>query len=180
LERPIPTKRLVFIGDSLTEWYDWDRRFPDCNVTNLGVSGEMVEEMLDRRALIRSRAGNPDFVFLMTGINNVLQERYAIAGPYREIVRTFTAWWKHTTIVIESLLPVNYAWIGNDIVRDINRRLQEIANEFGGRYLDVHAAFLAPGEETLPGLLSEDGVHLTSKGYEVWARSVEGFLLASS
>jgi lysophospholipase L1-like esterase len=169
-------KRLVFIGDSLTEWYDWDRRFPNYAVMNLGMSGETVEELLDRRTLIRSRAGNPDFVFLMTGINNVLQERYNITGPYREIVRNFTTWWKGATIVVQSLLPVDYSWINNDIIRDSNRHLQDIAKEYGAEYLDVYSRFVDENGRPRNGYLSDDGVHLANTGYEAWAREVETFL----
>ena len=62
---------LVFIGDSLTQWGDWERRFPGYQVTNLGISGETVEGLLARRARIRARIENPDVIFLMTGINNL-------------------------------------------------------------------------------------------------------------
>jgi len=169
-------KKLVFIGDSLTEWFDWDRRFPACEVVNLGISGETVEELLDRRDLIREQAGNPDLVFLMTGINNVLQERYAITGPYREIVRNFTTWWKSATVVVQSLLPVDYSWISNDTIRDLNRQLKDIAHEQGADYLDVFAAFVDKDGRPIAGYLSDDGVHLASKGYEVWAKVVEEYL----
>lgn len=172
-----PGKRsLVLIGDSLTEWYDWRRRFPEYDVTNLGISGETVEELLDLRSLIRTRAGSPDWVFLMSGINNILQERYQISGPYREIVRNFTSWWKKATIVVQSLLPVDYSWISNDSIRDINRQLRIIAGEQGVAYLDIYAAFVDPSGNVRRGLLSDDGVHLSSKGYDAWAEEVERFL----
>ena len=80
-------KHLVFIGDSLTEWGDWEQRFPGYNVTNLGISGETVEGLLARRERIRTKIENPDFVFLMTGINNIATGHYDIFPPYREIVR---------------------------------------------------------------------------------------------
>jgi lysophospholipase L1-like esterase len=169
-------KNLVFVGDSLTEWFDWQGRFPDHEVTNLGISGETVEELLERRDLIRSRAGDPDLVFLMTGINNILQEQYGITGQYREIVRSFTTWWKGATVVVQSLLPVEYAWVDNETIRDINRHLGEIAQEYGAAYLDVYSAFVDAAGSVKAGLLSEDGVHLAAKGYEVWAKVVEGFL----
>jgi lysophospholipase L1-like esterase len=169
-------KHLVFIGDSLTEWFNWQRRFPDHDVTNLGISGETVEELLERRYLIRSNVGNPDTVFLMTGINDVLQERLDIIEPYREIVRNFTTWWKGATIVVQSLLPVDSAWVKNDLIRDINGQLAEIARDFDAEYLDVYSAFVDDEGRVKPGLLSDDGVHLATKGYEVWANVVEKFL----
>jgi lysophospholipase L1-like esterase len=112
----------------------------------------------------------------MTGINNVLQERYDVTGPYREIVRNFTTWWKGATIVVQSLLPVEYSWISNDMIRDINRRLEGIARDAGAHYLDVYGAFVDAEGTPKAGLLSDDGVHLANKGYEVWATVVERFL----
>lgn len=166
-------KTLVFIGDSLTEWFDWQKRFPGDRVLNLGISGETIEELLDRRDRIREIVKDPDLVFLMTGINNILMERYDITAPCREIVRNCTTWWKGATVVVQSLLPVEMPWISNDIVRDVNRRLEQIAREFGAWYLDVYGVFVDANGGVKAGLLSDDGVHLSNKGYEVWAKEVE-------
>ena len=169
-------KHLVFIGDSLTEWFDWQECFPAHRVLNLGISGETVEELLDRRDYIRSRVESPDIIFLMTGINNILSERYDITGPYREIVRNLTTWYKGATVVVQSLLPVDMPWIKNGTIRTINRHLAEIAREHGAEYLDVYAAFTDANGVPKPGLLSDDGVHLAGKGYDVWAKTVEIYL----
>ncbi|MHB8846151.1 MAG: GDSL-type esterase/lipase family protein [Nitrospirota bacterium] len=169
-------KNLIFIGDSLTEWYDWQERFPNYPVLNLGISGETVEGMLERRDHIRSRIESPFAIFLMTGINNVLSEQYDITRPYAEIVRNLTTWFKGTKIVVQSLLPVDMPWIKNDTIRLINRHLAEIANEHGVEYLDVYAAFTDEDGNPKPGLVSDDGVHLANKGYDVWAKVVEKYL----
>lgn len=167
---------LVFIGDSLTEWYDWQERFPRHTVVNLGISGETVEEMLERREYIRERAGEPDYVFLMTGINNVLSERFDITAPYSELVRNFTTWWKGAKIVVQSLLPVDMPWISNAMVRDLNRHLAEISREHGAEYLDIYSRFMDSNGKPKKGYLSDDGVHLANKGYQVWAKTVEEYL----
>jgi lysophospholipase L1-like esterase len=143
---------------------------------NLGISGETVEELLDRRDRIRKLVDSPDRVFLMTGINNILMERYDIAAPYAEIVRNFSTWWKDARIVVQSLLPVEMPWVGNDLISDVNRRLSDIAREQRADYLDIYARFVDENGSPQPGLLSEDGVHLASKGYEVWALEVEKYL----
>jgi lysophospholipase L1-like esterase len=169
-------KHLVFIGDSLTEWFDWQERFPAYRVLNLGISGETVEELLGRRDRIRSRVESPDFIFLMTGINNILSESYDITRPYAEFVRNLTTWYKGATVVVQSLLPVDMPWIKNDTIRTINRYLAEIAREHNAEYLDVYAAFTDANGNPKPGLLSDDGVHLAGKGYDVWAKTVENYL----
>jgi lysophospholipase L1-like esterase len=173
-------KHLVFIGDSLTEWYDWQERFPAYRVTNLGISGETVEELLDRRDHIRARIENPDVIFLMTGINNILSERYDITVPYREIVRNLTTWYKGAKVVVQSLLPVDMPWINNDTIRTINYSLSHIAIEHDAEYLDVYGHFIDENGKSKRGLLSDDGVHLASKGYEVWAEAVEKYLKQGS
>jgi lysophospholipase L1-like esterase len=173
-------KHLIFIGDSLTEWYDWQERFPAYRVMNLGISGETVEELLDRRDHIRSRVESPDIIFLMTGINNILSERYDIMGPYAEFVRNLTTWYKGATIVVQSLLPVDMPWIRNDTIRTINRHLAELAREQGAEYLDVYSSFVDENGSPIPGLLSDDGVHLAAKGYEAWAKVVESYLRSRS
>ena len=167
---------LVFIGDSLTEWYDWQDRFPAYRATNLGISGETVEELLDRRDFIRERVQGPSVIFLMTGINNILSERYDITVPYREIVRNLKTWYKGATVVVQSLLPVDMPWISNDTIRTINRHLADLAREQAAEYLDVYGHFVDENGRPIRGLLSDDGVHLANKGYEVWAAVVETFL----
>jgi len=172
---PMP-KHLVFIGDSLTEWFDWQRRFPGYTVTNLGISGEPIEGLLARRDRIRSQLDNPDYIFLMTGINNFAMEQYDITDGYREIVRNLTTWYKKATVVVQSILPVDLAWVSNSVIKDTNRRLAEIALEFHAEYLDVYGLFVDPKGNVRSAYLQDDGVHLSGKGYEVWANKVEKFL----
>ncbi|OGW50114.1 MAG: hypothetical protein A2078_00285 [Nitrospirae bacterium GWC2_57_9] len=170
------SKQLVFIGDSLTEWLDWQRRFPDHQVTNLGISGETVEGLLNRRERIRSMITRPDVIFLMTGINNIANEQYEILPSYREIVRNLTTWYKKTTLVIQSILPVDLTWIDNNIIRGTNRKLEQLAREYNSEYLDIYRLFIGPEGNPKSGYLQDDGVHLSSKGYKVWADEVELFL----
>ena len=170
------SKHLVFIGDSLTQWFDWQGRFPGYHVTNLGISGERVEGLIARRERIRSQIGSPDFIFLMTGINNFANGDYDIAGPYREIVRNITTWYKNSTLVVQSILPVALEWIGNDAIKNANRALREIAHECQAEYLDVYGLFVDSRGNPKTGYLSDDGVHLAGKGYEAWANEIERFL----
>jgi lysophospholipase L1-like esterase len=169
-------KHLVFLGDSLTQWFDWQRRFPDFNVTNLGIAGERVEGLIARRERIRSQLGSPDCIFLMTGINNIANGQPDITAPYREIVRNLTTSYKNSKVVVQSILPTALEWISNDAIRDANRSLREIAREYHAEYLDIYSIFVDSEGNPRSGYLSDDGVHLAGKGYEAWANEVERFL----
>jgi len=170
-------KNLVFIGDSLTEWYNWQKRFPEHRITNLGISGEPVESLLDRWDRIRASIDDPDFIFLMTGINNITLEQYDITGPYREIVRNLSTWYKKSKVVIQSILPVALEWISNNSIRETNRHLEQIACEFRVEYLDIYGLFIDSKGNPKNEYLQDDGVHLSRKGYDVWANEVERFLI---
>ena len=170
------TKNLVFIGDSLTQWFDWQRRFPANDVQNLGISGETVEGLLGRRDRIRSQIADPDYLFLMTGINNIANGQNDIIVPYREIVRNLTTWYKTSTVVVQSLLPVTLEWTNNDVIKETNRKIEQIASELGAEYLDIYSLFVDSKGEPRPGYLSDDGVHLAARGYKAWADEVERFL----
>jgi lysophospholipase L1-like esterase len=169
--------KLVFIGDSLTEWFDWQKRFPEHRVANLGISGEPVEGLLARRERIRASIDSPDYLFLMTGINNLASEQYDIIGPYREIVRNLSTWCKKTKIVVQSILPVTLEWIDNNAIKDANYQLEKIAREYHAEYLDVYRLFVNAHGSPKSVYLQEDGVHLSNKGYKVWADEVERFLV---
>ena len=167
---------LAFIGDSLTQWCDWERRFPEHAVTNLGISGEAVEGLVARRERIRARLDHPDFIFLMTGINNIANERYDIIVPYREIVRNLTTWYKQASIVVQSILPVQFNWIDNSMIMDINRLIEQTAHELRVDYLDIYSRFVDKDGNPKNGYLSEDGIHLADKGYDIWVDEVKSYL----
>lgn len=170
-------KNLVFIGDSLTQWFDWQDRFAEHEVTNLGLAGEPVEGVLSRRERIRSQIRNqPDYIFLMTGANNILMGQYGLDDSYREIVRNLSTWYKRSRVVVQSLLPVDQSGPSNAVIRDVNRKFEQIARECNAEYLDVYSRFVDEKGDPKNGYFVDDGVHLSGKGYAAWAETVERYV----
>ena len=60
----------LFLGDSITEQYDLEKYFPDMNVVNSGISGNLTKDIL---AGLKNRAYqyNPSKVFLLIGTNDI-------------------------------------------------------------------------------------------------------------
>ncbi len=144
-------KLLVFIGDSLTEYFDWQNRFPASEVLTLGVSGETVEGLLVRvdRIIpaIQKGGRNPDFIFVMTGINNIAMEDYEIMAGYKAVVTAIAGSFSKSKLVIQSLLPVRIPWIDNTIIRQLNESLKQMAKDFKAEYLDLYPIFMGPGPD---------------------------------
>lgn len=167
---------IVFIGDSLIEYFNWQERFPEYKVMNLGISGETVEGLLGRMNKIISSIVNPEFIFIMAGINNIAMEDSDILESYEKIVSELSVAFKDAVIIVQSILPVSLQWIDNGAIRAINRRLKEIADKFNTEYLDLFSLFVDAMGKPQNNYLLEDGVHLSDKGYDVWTNTVENFL----
>ncbi len=174
------SKNIVFIGDSLTEWFDWQTRFQEHNIKNLGIAGEPVEGLLSRLNHIRKSIGNPDYIFIMTGINNIAMEDYNILNRQKEILEKLSVWFKESVIVVQSILPVMLSWVNNKTIEDINSALQVIAKGFNARYLDIYSFFADKNGEPKGEYLLDDGVHLSNEGYKAWADVIEDFLSQKS
>jgi lysophospholipase L1-like esterase len=172
--------RLLFIGDSLTEYFDWARRFPEFEVTNLGIAGETVEELLGRMSALCASVAGPDIIFLMTGINNIAMEDFGIIETYRAIVKSLTACFTQTRVVIQSILPVRLPWVETGNIAGINRAIEELSNQLSVVYLDLFKLFIDSNGGPIADYLLEDGVHLSSRGYAIWADAVEEFLRSSA
>lgn len=168
-----PRQTLLFVGDSLIEYFDWQERFPGHKVINLGISGETVEGLLSRRDVVIQQAEDPDRIFIMTGINNIAMGFLDLAVSYRKVIDGLKRAFPHAEIVVHSMLPVIFPWISNEEIRRSNEGIRVVARETGATYLDIHPLFLGPEGAPIKACLLDDGVHLSSEGYRLWSAEVE-------
>ena len=166
-------KRIIMIGDSLIEWFDWAARFPEHDVINLGISGETVEWMLDRLPRVTQSYPGADKVFVLTGINNLAMEDTGIIKPYGQALGEFRQEYPEATLYAISLLPTLLAWIKPETIVTMNEKLMELAAEQGATYMDVHSVFL---RHELRELLTEDGIHISQTGYAVLSAEVARYI----
>ena len=169
-------QRLLFIGDSLIEYFDWERRFPDHTVYNLGIAGETVGGLKGRLRRIFANIQPPDKVFIMSGINNLAMGDDHFLDDYREIVRAISSSYPAATIYVLSLLPVLFPYIANEDIGKMNAKLRDMAAQEASFFLDLHAAFLDERGTPVPAYLLDDGVHISDKGYRVWSEDIERLL----
>ncbi len=161
------------MGDSLIEYFQWQRRFPSYEVYNLGVAGETVEDLIYRLPEIVRAYPEPDCVFVMTGINNVAVEDMDFLSNYLQLLKELKQAYTSSRIYIHSLLPVKIEFIDNALIRTVNEKLRDMAEGYGVYYIDLYRLFSDEQGEPKEGLLLDDGVHLSDRGYEVWSKEIE-------
>ena len=169
----VQRKDIVMIGDSLTEFFDWQGRFPRQRVLNLGIAGEPVEGLLRRVSCMHDAIARADLILVMSGINNIAMGDYDIIPKYEKILNTIISDSTGAGVIIESVLPVRLSWLDNVEIEKINSGLQKIAQRKKIRYFDLYSLFVDARGKPIPEYLSEDGVHLSERGYEVWSAAIE-------
>lgn len=170
--------QFLFIGDSLIEFFNWQKRFPDNHVSNFGSAGETAEGLLARLPNIILRSQSPDLVMIMTGTNNIAMEDYGFLLTYEKIIDLLQKSYAQAAIVMTSLLPIELFFLGDAVPR-VNKRLKDLAMDKHILYLDLYPLFLDEETRAITAYYEADGVHLSYQGYEVWARALENTVFRS-
>ena len=171
----IDSSNVVFLGNSLTEYGEWQEFFNNPNIRNRGIAGEFTDGILRRLDPIIS--GTPKQVFLMIGINDLILHRPPhILANYRSIVKKIKTGTPETQLIIQSILPINNTvkntGLSNADVLTLNKGIQEIADDFNLKYVDLHQKFKDDSGK-LNASYTLDGIHLTRAGYEQWIGEIK-------
>jgi len=172
--------QIIFIGDSLTEWGNWDKLFPNKNIVNFGIAGEKTYEILNRIEQIFKY--NPSKIFLMMGINDLGENKSIseIADNYWELVNKVTQKCSNVEFFLISILPVdNNRWKNLGLtptnINTVNKLIKDIAKDFNAKYLNIAPAF-ADKSGYLNNIFTTDGLHLSKDGYKEWKKEIENFI----
>ena len=180
-EPAITSKDIVMLGNSLTEGGgDWGKRLGKENVINRGISGDEVMGVYDR--LHQILPGKPAKLFLLIGVNDVSHDLSTDSIVYR-IDQTLARIQKEspdTKVYLQSLLPINesfnrYKRLTNKTyqISEINARLEALAKEKKITFIDLFPLFVEKGTNVLRKELTNDGLHLNDKGYEIWVNAIK-------
>ena len=181
---PPPAKnenRVLFFGDSITEFWDLASYFPDKPYINRGISGQTTPQML-----IRFRpdaiALKPKVVLILAGINDIagntglmtlamIEDNYASMAELAQV--------NQIQVIFASVIPINnYSSVQRlethspAKIRALNDWLQRYCLEHNHIYLDYYNQMLDP-RGMLKADLADDGLHPNAKGYKVMAQLAE-------
>ncbi len=164
---------ILFIGHSLIEFFDWQKRFPAHRVSNLGVAGETAEGLLSRTDAITKAHPHADLIFIMTGLNNIAMDDFDFFDPCKRIIEKLRAAYPSSRIFVNSLLPVIVEFINNATIQTANKSLKELSTETGAGFLDIYGLYVDEKGRVTRDYFLDDGVHLSNKGYAVWSTAIE-------
>src|ERR1700733_13748808 len=184
LARPAAEEnRVVFVGDSITDYWKLADYFPGNPYVNRGIDGQTTPQML-----VRFRQDvidvHPKVLVVLAGTNDVA----GVTGPARneDIEASYasmaeSARLHHIRVVFASLLPANnyteaakesFALRPRERILALNTWLKDYCAKNGFVYLDYFSAVM-DDKGMLRRDLSDEGLHPNASGYKVMAPLAE-------
>jgi lysophospholipase L1-like esterase len=168
-------RRVIFLGDSITDRWNLAASFPGQPYINRGIGSQVTAQMVLRfhQDVI---ALDPQAVVILAGVNDVqgfLQQETPeqIETNWEAMADLADA--HHIKVVFGSLLPVNdYTEAARDVVRErkpdelraLNSWLRAFCAKRGYAYADYYTA-LVDNRGLLGRAYTNDGVHPLDNGY---------------
>jgi lysophospholipase L1-like esterase len=175
--------RVVFLGDSITDYWKLPDYFPGKPYINRGIDGQTTPEML-----VRFRqdvlALHPKVLVVLAGTNDIAgvtgrtlnEDIEANYASMAELARAH-----RISMVFASVLPVHnythdaeesFALRPRDRILALNKWLKEYCAKNGFVYLDYFSV-LVDERGMLKRALADDGLHPTVAGYKIMATVAE-------
>jgi lysophospholipase L1-like esterase len=181
---------VLFMGDSITDFWRnpegpyagkpvFDKYWGDLKVANFGIAGDTTQGVLYRLQNGEGEGFSPKAVMLMIGTNNTRANSAAeIAEAIGAIVLELQKDFPQAKILLLGIFPRSTPV---DPVRaqiaEINSIIAKLDDGDKVRYLDIGNVFLDSSGTIALDVMS-DGLHPTTKGYELWAEAVKEPLAA--
>jgi lysophospholipase L1-like esterase len=174
---------VLFMGDSITDFWRtpsgpraggpvFDKYYGEMKVANFGISGDTTQGVLYRLKDGEGEGFKPKAIMLMIGTNNNGRNSPPeIAEGIGAVVLEMRKDFPDAKILLLGVFPRVDRPLGPAIT-EINKIISKLHDGKHVFYLDIGAKFL-DADGNIPRDIMSDGLHPTTKGYEIWAEAVK-------
>ncbi|MBT8182997.1 MAG: G-D-S-L family lipolytic protein [Eudoraea sp.] len=169
---------IVFTGSSsIRLWKDLQESFPKHQIVNSGFGGSQASDLLVyTNELILQY--NPGKVFIYEGDNDINDNKRPkeVISVFKEIISKIKDAKPETLIVIISAKPSLARWHLKRKYKSLNRRFNRLCKK--EQYLDYANIWniMLDKKKLRQDIFIEDGLHLNSKGYELWDQIISNYI----
>ena len=169
---------IVFTGSSsIRLWNNLQELFPSYRVVNSGFGGSQAIDLLSyTNELILEY--NPKKVFIYEGDNDLNDSKKPkrIIQVTKEIIAKIRNYIPDARIVIISAKPSLARWHLKRKYKGLNRRFNRLCKkEQDLDYANIWDTML-DGKKLRQDIFIEDGLHMNSKGYELWYQVIKNYV----
>ena len=159
---------ILFLGDSLTDGYNYNIPYPEYFSLNRGIGGDRTDDLIDmlEEAVY---AVNPELVVLLIGGNDVLAGRSDgyILDNIEYIIDKIQ---KNTDakILVQSFYPLGGEWAEKGArMRTLNPCVELLCAEKGCYFIDMYTPLAESPDGDFKPEYTAEGVHLSDAGRKV-------------
>lgn len=172
---PITGDDIVFVGNSITDGAELQELFGMPNIKNRGITSDVISGV-DKR-IVTTLKSRPAKVFLLIGANDISHNLTAsqIAERYEALVKKMKELSPDTKFYLQGIMPINndfkrYKTMAGkeQVITALNKKIKAIADKYGCVYISLTEALQDPKTGKLKREYTNDGLHLTGKGYKAW------------
>lgn len=183
---------IVFIGDSITDYWDLESYFKLGNnkrIINRGIGNDRTQWVRDRFTADSIQL-RPDWIVLSIGINNTKEldgnqseeTQRQIKSRILEDIEVMIKMAKdnHINIAVTTLTSTNRPKLDGFLTRSklvqmINQEIKQLCSKYEALFIDYYSKMTenVDGVDYLSGELTDDGLHPHVLGYDIMAEVAE-------
>jgi beta-glucosidase len=173
---------VILLGDSITQGWEaegqaaWEAHFSLRRAVNLGIGGDRTQNVLWRLENGNVAGIRPQLAILMIGTNNSNGDDNSvaeIADGITAIVKTMRRKLPKTKILLLGIFPrgeqPNHQ---RGKLLQVNQIISKLHDGQSIHYMDIGHVFVNADGSISPDIMP-DGLHLSPRGYELWAQTME-------
>jgi lysophospholipase L1-like esterase len=185
-EKSFPPKHaILFVGSSsFKRWHNLQDDFPGYTIINRGFGGSTLPA-LRRYADDIIFPYNPKQVVIYCGENDLASSDTVTAGKvlvrFKALFKTIRGQFPDLPVTYISMKPsprrrhlLPKMREGNQLIKDF------LAMQKNAVFIDVYHPMLDDSGQPIPEIFLDDGLHMNAKGYALWKKILEPFLLKGS
>ena len=176
---------LLLMGDSITDWWRraglavYEKHFASLKCANFGISGDRTQGVLWRMENGELDGYTPKLMMLMIGTNNLGgatrpgNTPEEIAMGIAVAVTKFRTKFPEAKVLLLGVFPRGAQATApqREPIKRINALISKLDDGKYVRFMDIGDKFLE-ADGSISTAVMADGLHPTTRGYEIWADAV--------
>lgn len=177
------TGKILFVGSSsFTKWTDVQEYFPSFPIINRGFGGSTLLDVIRYEKEIIFPY-NPKQIVIYCGENDIANDS-TVTGKmvfkrFKKLYRNIHRYIGYVPLLYISMKPSPSRWHLREKMMEGNRLIQNFLERQSRhvQFISVWDAMLGPDGKPKDEIFIEDKLHMNSKGYLIWQRLIEPYLL---
>lgn len=178
----IPSNPVLFIGSSsFTNWKDVGNYFPDYTILNRGFGGSSLPHLIMYADDILFKY-NPKQIVIYCGENDLTGGIHitsdSVLHRFIELYSLIRTRFPKIPIAYISMKPSPSRTKLLTIMQEGNSKIQDfIEHQKRAKYINVYEPMLNLDGTMKPEIYRSDSLHMNSKGYEIWKKIIQPYLV---